>query len=99
MTGERDFSNIKILILKVHSPSLYMSASNKYPDGYSDDDINCGILGVEVCSIPQSKINSNTTYYLGIFCWSNCNLEFKINYYSEKFLKLGDIYYYEFKEG
>jgi len=34
MTGDRDW---------VHSPYLFMSSDNKYPDGYSKSDRYCGL--------------------------------------------------------
>ena len=59
-------------INKAHAPALFVSTKNVYPEGLTDDDIYCSALGVNPCFIPDSKIQSNTTYYLWIFCFENC---------------------------
>lgn len=49
--GRRDFS---------HSPSVYFSTVEKIPSykTYVDgkDTIMCGIMGVDICELPENKI-------------------------------------------
>ena len=38
-----------------HSPNLYISTTHEKPSA-DRNDLSCGFLGVDICSIPHNKI-------------------------------------------
>ena len=72
----------------INDPDLYISESNEYPDSYSNSDMICSSNGLDVCTIPDSSITDNKTFYLSIKCYSQCSFAMKATYAIEDFFIL-----------
>lgn len=89
VAGERNYRS---------SPLLYFSSSHNHPDGTTDDDMFCGIFGVDICSIPSDTISDGQTYYVGIFCQDSCSFTMKVKYEEELILSYTDYAFLYFED-
>ena len=69
-------------------PDIFISTSNPNPDSFSNSDQICSSNGLDVCTIPSSNITDNTTFYIGIKCYTQCSFALKASYDSEYFFTL-----------
>lgn len=69
-------------------PDIFISGSSKYPDSFSNADIICTSNGLDVCVVPEKNITSNSTFYVGIKCYTQCSFAIKATYSYEEFFIL-----------
>lgn len=83
---------------RLSDPDLYISSTNLYPNSYGTAEMVCNAFGLDICVINASKITANSTFYVGVSCYQDCEYYLLAEYNSEVFLSLGQevfIRYYE----
>ena len=79
-------------------PDLFISFTNPFPNSYENSEKVCNAFGLDVCVVNSSQIAINSSFYVGISCYLDCEFYVMAEYNSEVFLQLGQeviIRYYD----
>ena len=74
----------------ISDPDIFISSTFQYPDSYSNSEMICTSNGLDVCTIPESNITDNKTFYIGIKCYTQCSFALKATYSEEDFFSLSE---------
>lgn len=72
----------------ISDPDIFISRSFNYPNSYGNADLVCTSNGMDVCPILSENITDNSTFYIGIKCYTQCSFALKAIYDSQSFFTL-----------
>lgn len=70
-------------------PDIFISRINDYPNNIDNSEIVCSSFGLDVCTVANGWIEDNSTFFIGITCYSDCQYSLYAEYSDEIRMQLG----------
>ena len=65
---------------RISDPDIFISKINPFPNSFENEEWVCNAFGLDICVINSKNIEPNTTFYVGVSCFQNCQYSLLAEY-------------------